>query len=1126
MQKRFYQTICLLVLFVVPAPLPAQEERGPLHIAFVGPLSGDGEEDGTAMVRGIQIYLDAVNEEGGLAGRKIVLDQYDDRNDPEVAVQIAREIAEKNRALAVIGHFYSSCSLAAGPLYEANAIPAISPGSTHPDVTRENPFYFRTIPNDRVSARFLAHYIKEVLGLDRVNVIHEEEQYGAFLSQAFVAAAGDLELTVTHRWSYRAAAPGLEQTLTQIVDDLRQQAPDDAIFVASQAPEGMLLLKRLREAGIDSTIIGPASFSSPVFANGFDRFPEEEARPGYFTEGVYTATPLIFHAANKLAQQFQHRYESRWGESPRWPAAFARDAIMLVVRAIQHTEIKGDTADIPRDRLKIKQYLASLSSVIHAAEGVTGYTYFDEHGDVRKPLMIGIYKRDRLIAAPTQLRPIPTSRKIPELEKALAEKRIFEVDGQYLARTAVVFTGIEIERIDEVNTSDLTYRIDFYLWFRYQGDLPSEAIEFLYAQEPVTLSDPIQETKTDGVTYRLHRVQGLFKVNYYAHPFSGKYVLNLAFQHSNLGRDNLIYVPDVIGMDLAGASKNLNRVHGQALINPSEEWSLDRVLVFQDIVAKNTLGSPRHIELHGQTTDVSRFNVEIMATRKSMSLRGTVSAGASMYILVFGLVFLAALGVAAWHPLTKPFVKTLLLLQAIAIFLLLISTEVQTLVTLMRENNIKALHSTKLFFDILWWLIPAFFVNKASEHLLWVPLETKAKRSIPKIVRRFVAFTVYLIAVCGIIAFVYDRTLTSLLATSGVVAMILGLAIQINISNIFSGIAINLERPFRVGDWIEIKDVLGKVIDMTWRTIRIQNAYGNIVCIPNSVASESTLTNYNYPDDTYYHGFTVHIEPGYAPERVKKILTDAVLSYAEVQAPWVRFCGLKEWSADYWVYFRVRDYGLRNDHLDRVWTRVWTALHRAGIKAAVQRQELDLFRGKKARDFQDAIDPMALLSEIELFAPFSDQAKQELSHRMQRHQYKPEDMIIQQGDDGDSLFIIIEGVVKVVVNLDDGKTLEVARLGAGSFFGEMALLTGETRTATIQAVTNSQLYEITKGDIAPLIKLQPNIAHALTDVRAERKLVTASKKEEGENADEIKASFSRHILKNIQRFFGLKNQSG
>jgi branched-chain amino acid transport system substrate-binding protein len=116
-------------------------------------------------------------------------------------------------------------------------------------------------------------------------------------------------------------------------------------------------------------------------------------------------------------------------------------------------------------------------------------------------------------------------------------------------------------------------------------------------------------------------------------------------------------------------------------------------------------------------------------------------------------------------------------------------------------------------------------------------------------------------------------------------------------------------------------------------------------------------------------------------------------------------------------------------------------------------------------------------------------------------------------------------VVKVVVNLDDGKNLEVARLGAGSFFGEMALLTGETRTATIQAVTNSQLYEITKGDIAPLISLEPNIAHALTDVLAERKLATASKKEEGGSADEIKASFSRHILKSIQRFFGLKNQS-
>ncbi|MCF7973074.1 MAG: ABC transporter substrate-binding protein [Phycisphaerae bacterium] len=1125
MQKRIHHYILLLVLFIVPSPLFAQEGRGPLHIAFAGPLSGVGAENGTAMLRGIRLYLDDINKQGGIAGRNIVLDQYDDRNDPEVAVTIAQEIAKQNRALAVIGHFYSSCSLAAGPLYQGHAIPAISPGSTHPDVTRENPFYFRTIPNDQVSASFLAHYIKEVLGLDRINVIHEEQQYGAFLSQAFVSAADNLGLAVTHRWSYSVTAPDLEQSLSQIVYTLKQEAAKDALFMAVQAPEGILLLKRLREAGIDGPIIGPTSFSSPAFADGFDNFPEEKAHPGYFTEGIYTANPLIFYAASTQAQQFQQNFESCYGETPRWPAAFAYDAIMLAVRAIQQSDIKGNIGSIRRDRLNIKQYLANLTSAIHADEGVTGYTYFDEHGDVAKPLMIGIYKKDHLIAAPTQLRPIPTTRKIPELEKALVEKQVFEIDGQYLARTAVVSTGIEIESINEVNTSDMTYHIDFYLWFRYQGDLPIDAIEFLYAQAPITLSDPIQETKTDGVTYRLYRVQGVFKVNYYAHPFSGKYLLNLAFQHRNLGRDNLIYVPDVIGMDLAEKSKSLNRTHGQTLINPTEEWSLDRVRVFQDIVAKNTLGSPAHIELHGQTTDFSRFNTEITATRKSLTLRGTISAEASMYILVFGLIFLAAVGAAGWYPRTKPFVKTLLLLQAIAVFMLLISAEVKTLVTLMQENNVTVMHSTKLFFDILWWLIPAFFVNKASEHLLWVPLETKAQRTIPKIVRRFVAFIVYLIAVCGIIAFVYHRTLTSLLATSGVVAMIIGLAIQINISNIFSGIAIHLERPFRVGDWIEIKGMLGKVIDMTWRTIRIQTAVGNIVCIPNSVASESTLTNYNYPDDSYYFGFTIHIEPAYSPDRVKKILTDAILSYSEVQAPWVRFCGLKEWSADYWVFFCVRDYGLRNDHLDAVWTRVWTALHRAGIKPAVQRQELDLFRGQKARDFKDAIDPITLLNEIELFSPFSGQAKQELSQRMHRRQYEPEETIIQQGDEGDSLFIIVEGVVKVVVNLDDGKSLEVARLGAGSFFGEMALLTGEARTATIQAVSNSQLYEITKTDIAPLISLEPHIAHALTDVLTERKLATASKKEKGENAAEIKKSFSRQILKNLQRFFGLKNQS-
>jgi branched-chain amino acid transport system substrate-binding protein len=562
------------------------------------------------------------------------------------------------------------------------------------------------------------------------------------------------------------------------------------------------------------------------------------------------------------------------------------------------------------------------------------------------------------------------------------------------------------------------------------------------------------------------------------------------------------------------------------IISPTLGWFTGQPRFFQDVVNQYSLGDPEYLNVQAGTVEYSRFNVSVPIKKNEMTLRGVIPDSIAQSLIV-----LSGLLILLLNLLSKKFRKLskwIWFFQALLALIFLLSAEV-VLIQLLSENlEAYQMKFVIRIFDILWWVIPAFLLNLASESFIWTPVEEKSGRLIPNIVRLFLAFIIYFMAFVGIIAFVYDEQLTSILATSGVIAMIIGLAIQINISNIFSGIAINIERPFRIGDWVRIGQFEeGEIVDITWRTTRLKTRAECILSIPNSMASESPILNFCYPDDVYWLWPTVYVHPMHPPVRVKKLLLDALLSANKVlkePAPVVLFTGINEWASSYWVAFCADDYADKNFILEEVWTRVWFHLNRAGITPAVQRQEIHLFKGVKERGGEEATKPITLLQEVDIFKHFDSQAKLFLSERIRHHRFGHNDVIVQQGDAGDSLFVIIEGVVCVQVHTDDGKTKEVARLGAGDFFGEMALLTGEERTATVIALVDTSVFELTKADIAPLIAQQPEVSELVSKVLSLRQMATQSRMHVEEDVEtENKAAYIR-ILNKIENFFGLRDE--
>ncbi len=1076
-----------------------------IRIAVVGPMTGDNAANGKAYMHGIELFLEPINKQGGIDGKKIVIDVYDDQNKQDLAKLAAEKIASENKALVVIGHNSSSCSIAGGEIYEKFQIPAVTPASTNVAVTKDRKWYFRTIFNDNAQGRFIANYLKKILNAGSVKIIHENQAYGKNLATVFEATAKEIGLPVVYKKEFisKDEKNPVGKQFEQIAAELNAGRDKSFVFLAMSGADGAKFLKIFKDNDLRNQVIAPDSFASEGFINALKEHKKEKEIPGFYSNGIYVTSPLIFDNANQKAQDFKQKYVLKYNSNPDWRAVYAYDTIMVLLDAIVKSGIGGDKEDLVADREKIREYLQSLDQPTDGIEGATGYNYFDENGDAPKPVSVGLYKNHEVISALTQLQVVKDPAEITNAEKAIEEGRILVVDNKYLYKTNVVYTGIEINEITDLKVTDQTYNLDFIIWFRYSGeDIKPEDIEFGNSIQKVKLSKLIDSLDTEQMLYRAYHVKGKFRSNSLPVKFVlEQYPLGVSFYHKKYSRNNLIYVIDMIGMGISGNQKKFNDFTRRAqVLSPSTGYMIASDWFFQDTLKKTSLGSPRYLNMIDPSVEYSRFNMGVQIKKDEVSLRRVISDKYAMGILIFSLISMMAIGVVSGLKSYKDKSNLFWFLQTIFAYIMLATTEVEIVERLVERDNIPSIKLVLSTYDLLWWIVPAISVTQAVERFIWIPLEKRTEHKIPTVVRKFLNFLIYLLTLFGIVAFVYDQKITSLLATSGMVAMIIGLAIQVNISNVFSGIAINIERPFRVGDWVKIGSLdEGKIVDITWRTTRLQLRNQVILSIPNSMASESAIQNYSLPDGIVEMWFTIHIDPKFAPKKVVKVLLDALYSSDVVlrnPAPYARFNEYSDWSADYLFGYCFKDYGKKNAVRRVVWNNVWMHLHRSGITPAFQKQQI-LIQREEAEQIESIRSPLNVLNEIDMFETFTPEEKVYLSEKLKLQIFRPGEMIVKAGDDTNfSMYVILEGFVSVQAPLETGEFLEVARLGAGTFFGEMSLLTGAIRTANIIADSLTHVYEITQEDIQPLLDAHPEIANSVKSVAKERKENLQSKKQE------------------------------
>jgi len=922
----------------------------PIRVAFAGPVSGASAEDGLSAVRAIELVFDQVNAEGGVGGRPLVLDVYDDANDPERARAIAPTIADQGDTVAVIGHNFSTCSIAAGEVYAARGLPAIATAATSVAVTRDNPWYFRTIYNDRAQGRLVTLYVREVLGADRFAVAHEVQEYGAYLAGVMAETAPEVGLAPPLRWSLDPDSPELAERAREIARLATAPGAPPVLVLAMQPAAGVPLVRALREADYPGEILVTDALASQAFLDGFQRFAEERSRRGFHTDGIYASTPFLFDAGGREAAEFARRYLGRHGSPPDWYAAFAADAARVVAEGLARAALDPRPSTIAADRGALRDTLAGIRAH-DAIQGVTGPTFFDAEGDADKPVPMGRFIGGDTVSAFAQLRPLPLLDDPADADPRLDRGRLIAFGDQVLYRTELARVGILGKRFSDIDFENGTFEMDFNLWFRHAGDADVEDVVFTNAVGPVEIGAPVDEVVEEGRVYRLYRVKATLRTDVVPAGY-GRHSLALSLRHRHRTRDDLVLAIDAVGMKLGQRSSRATRgARARRLLAGGSGWTVDDVLFFESEVDEHSLGHPSYVTA-ASGRPFSELTIAARLRRETTSLRELLPVAWQRPLLALGVVGLVALTIL--RQAGAPWLR--FALQAAAGLTVLLAAEPLLGNWLgARVGQLQLGQLTRLF-DLLWWIVPAFFVNLAVDRFVWKPAEASSGRPVPTLLRWSVASLIFLLATFGVIAFVYHYTLTGLLATSGVVAMIIGLAVQLNITNLFAGVALNLERPFRVGDWIMIHGrtprpedgVVGQVIDINWRTTRLQTADETVIVIPNGQLSEKTITNFMGPHELSRFELVFTVDQAVASNRVLSVIqaaldevTGSEKGPTEQEPPKVRIKRVTETGVEYLVhYFLLPSRVSPNKGRHTVNEAILRHLREAGIELAYPRRRV------------------------------------------------------------------------------------------------------------------------------------------------------------------------------------------
>ena len=390
------------------------------------------------------------------------------------------------------------------------------------------------------------------------------------------------------------------------------------------------------------------------------------------------------------------------------------------------------------------------------------------------------------------------------------------------------------------------------------------------------------------------------------------------------------------------------------------------------------------------------------------------------------------------------------------------------------------------------------------------------------LLQNVLSIIVYIVAFFIIFNSQYPNVdLAALFTTSTILGVIIGLALQDTLGNLFAGLAMQADQPFQIGDVITVSNMgMGVIENITWRGVKIRTFQNKYLIISNSVLGKEAIEvapRENLNARLVFFNTLYTNSPAKTIHTVREIVRQ-VENVSQKIRPIVRVRDLGASGIDWEIKYWVEDYTKYNDTDALIRQRVWYAFQRERINFAYPTQTLYLERKPTEDTFDETGNEIfERLSDVPIFAPLSDEETQKLAAGSRLRVFAPDEPIVRQGQPGKSMFVVHLGSVKVQVK-EEGVAKTVNTLREGDFFGEMGLLTGEPRTATVIAQEETHVLEIDNLCLKPILEDNPELVNSFSEIVAERRALLAEKQSE---KDTVKTTGKAGVFGSIKKFFGL-----
>lgn len=436
---------------------------------------------------------------------------------------------------------------------------------------------------------------------------------------------------------------------------------------------------------------------------------------------------------------------------------------------------------------------------------------------------------------------------------------------------------------------------------------------------------------------------------------------------------------------------------------------------------------------------------------------------------LFQIVALGVAGIVVWHLQGRGRPTARLLVQ-IAFFAAMTAILIGSGISPFKFEPLREGGGMLIAAKTLWWVHLAWaaigFVR------IYIVLDGRPVEA--RLLQDLIIAVVYLGVTLSVLAFVFDFAIGTLVATSGVIAIILGLALQSTLNDLFSGLALTLGRPFGIGDWIILTDgTEGRIVENTWRSTHILTPANNIVVLPNSYLAKIGLTNISRPDETHQVILPFRVRPTHPPSFVVETLRQATIGANNIvhdPAPVVALKGVDAFAIDVELQFRVRRPSdripARNELIDLVYRQCATTGISLALPAASSVFVEHLHTGRSG-----PATLKELLQANPIFESLNQDDLKTLEACGKLEHYQPGDMLLNGTDSMPKLMIVRSGAAAV-----HSDRTEAIRLAPGAVFG---WIDGLDDTARYEALTNLEAYEVDGPTFVSMLQDRPEMQNGL-----------------------------------------------